>query len=74
MTAVVPTKKEWAQAVRGYVLEALEVRGPSDLFGIQAYVGFAIGATHEQVAYAVRRLSEEGDIMYDRRFREYRKF
>lgn len=73
MKHILPTRIEWAKIVRGCVLAELEMRGPLDLFAIGAYIGFDIGATHEQVAYAVRVLSERGYIVYERKWGTYRK-
>lgn len=58
-------KRNYAQAVRSCVLRAVSFR-PDDLFGIQAQVGYDIGATDEQVKYAVRVLRMDGAIGYDK--------
>lgn len=58
-------KRAYAQAVRSCVMRAVYNR-PDDLFGIQAQVGFDIGATDEQVKYAVRVLRMDGAIGYDK--------
>lgn len=61
----VTDKRDYAQAVQSCVLRTVSNR-PDDLFGIQAHVGYDIGASEEQVKYAVRVLRMDGAIGYDR--------
>lgn len=56
--------RNYALAIRAMVVDCL-AEGSGDLFHIQAHVGFDLGATHEQVRYAVRVLSKQGHIGYN---------
>lgn len=61
----VTDKRDYAQAVRASVMRWLAHR-PMDLDYLIGHVGLDIGASDEQVKYAVRVLRMDGAIGYDR--------
>jgi hypothetical protein len=63
-------KRDYARAVQANVIRCLE-HHPHDLFEIQAVVGFDIGASDEQVKYAVRVLRVNGNVGYDKALGRY---
>jgi len=63
-------KRAYTGAVRSSVVRHLAQK-PDDLFGIQAVVGYDIGASDEQVRYAVRVLRMDGHVGYDKTHRWY---
>lgn len=63
-------KGDYTAAVRISVFSHLTQK-PDDLFGIQAVVGYDIGASEEQVRYAVRVLRMNGLVEYDKKNGKY---